>query len=240
MAIKRISYKEANFRISYVLHGDAPRGILFLHGWGSNKEVMLAAFKDRFRDFSACFVDLPGFGASSNSIALDTRDYAEIMFLFLHSIDFRADFIAGHSFGGKVASLLAQKVHSDIILLSSAGILERKSLWIKSKILLAKFAKKIGFKFKIFASSDARSLDCAMYETFKNVVDEDFSLVFLNFKNRAFIFWGRDDRATSLESGRKIAHLIQTSHFHVLEGDHYFFLKHSAQIERLFKKDLES
>ncbi len=42
-----------------------------------------------------------------------------------------------------------------------------------------------------------------MYATFKNVVDEDFSSKFEAFSNNALIFWGEEDRATSLESGKK-------------------------------------
>ena len=59
-----------------------------------------------------------------------------------------------------------------------------------------------------------------MYSTFKNVVDEDFSSYFSNFKNSAFIFWGEDDSATSLKSGEKVASLIKKSIFTSYSGDH--------------------
>ncbi len=69
-----------------------------------------------------------------------------------------------------------------------------------------------------------------MYATFKNVVNEDFSSHFSDFSNKAYIFWGKDDKATSLESGQKIANLIKKSTFEAFEGDHYFFIKKAKNI----------
>jgi len=69
-----------------------------------------------------------------------------------------------------------------------------------------------------------------MYGTFKNVVDEDFEVYFQNFKNNTLVFWGEKDTATSLESGKKIAALIENSAFYSYNDDHYFFMKHAQDI----------
>ena len=74
-----------------------------------------------------------------------------------------------------------------------------------------------------------------MYETFKNVVDEDFSKSFKNYKNNALIFWGENDRATSLESGKKISNLIENSKFYSYNSDHYFFMKNAHDITTKIK-----
>jgi hypothetical protein len=63
-----------------------------------------------------------------------------------------------------------------------------------------------------------------MYETFKNVVDEDFSEYFKAYKGESLIFWGKSDTATTLKSGESISKLIDTNQFFPLDGDHYFFL----------------
>jgi hypothetical protein len=76
-----------------------------------------------------------------------------------------------------------------------------------------------------------------MYETLKNVVDEDFSAIFSKFGNKAFIFWGREDKATSLVCGKQIASLIKHSYFFEMQGDHYFFLQHAKDIEAIFQED---
>ncbi len=235
MAIKSLCYQNKIFEISYDLtHHQSTKNIVFLHGWGSNKELMQIAFKDTFLNFNHYYIDLPGFGRSPNQYALFTQDYAQIIELFFKNLQIKADVIVGHSFGGKIAALL----DSEIILLSSAGILEPKPLSVHAKIYFAKILKKLGLKGGFLRSPDAYKLNAGMYQTFKNVVNEDFSIIFSNFKYQASIFWGKEDKATSLSSGQKISKLIKNSRFYPLNGDHYFFLKQGREIEKLYYKEL--
>ncbi|MDD3467310.1 MAG: alpha/beta hydrolase, partial [Campylobacterales bacterium] len=99
-----------------------------------------------------------------------------------------------------------------------------------------KFLKKFfgDSMYKLFATKDADGMPKNMYETIKNVVDEDFTPHFAAFANRAIVFWGENDKATSLESGKKIASLIRNSKFYSFDGDHYFFLRNSEKVEKLF------
>ncbi|WP_338116280.1 alpha/beta fold hydrolase [Wolinella succinogenes] len=238
MAQKEIRYGEATFPLSYeILNPSAPRDILFLHGWGSNKEIMKQAFGRSFADFRHLYLDLPGFGGTPNELVLATRDYAKITQAFLSEVGFKGDFIAGHSFGGKVATLLSPQ---NLILLSSAGILLPKSLKIKSKIALAKIAKPLlrGVLTERLRSEDAKGMPQNMYETFKNVVDEDFSPHFRESRSLGFLFWGKEDRATPLECGCKIASLMPRATLFPLEGDHYFFLNQATLIEGIVKKGI--
>ena len=69
-----------------------------------------------------------------------------------------------------------------------------------------------------------------MYETFKNVVDEEFESNFTRYEGKALLFWGKDDTATPLWSGEKIHKLIANSQFYPLDGDHFFFTKHAKFI----------
>jgi surfactin synthase thioesterase subunit len=110
--------------------------------------------------------------------------------------------------------------------------IEKKSFKVKSKIKIAKFFNILGLSniTKSFRSSDVNNMSENMYKTFKNVVDEDFSEIFKNYNKKTKIFWGKEDKATSLESAHKINKLIKNSEFKVYDGDHYFFLKHSKDI----------
>ena len=74
-----------------------------------------------------------------------------------------------------------------------------------------------------------------MYETFKNVVDEDFREEFNKYGGDALIFWGEQDTATPLYTGKEIASLIQSSILYTLNGDHFFFLKHAKFISNEIK-----
>ncbi len=240
MALREVSYHNKNFAISYnIINPQAQKSILILHGWGSNKEIMQQAFAKEFSKLKQIYIDMPGFGQSPNeSSILTTQDYANIIKLFLASIKQEPLIIAGHSFGGKVATLLKPHI---LVLLSSAGIIVPKPFKIRAKIALFKLLKPFGIaKFrKLFVADDAKSMNQVMYETFKNVVDEDFTNYFQGFPNKALLFWGIEDTATPLWTGEKIHNLIQKSQFYPLKGDHYFFLQNSNFIAKTIESELE-
>lgn len=246
MALKNITYMNKTFPLSYELCNlevQNPHGVLvFLHGWGSNKELMKQAFDKSFSAFLHCYIDLPGFGSSPCEEVLHTSDYANIIESFLrelqgslNTLNLHSFILVGHSFGGKIAILLTNTLKlPTLILLSSAGILTPKSLKIRAKIALAKIAKSLGLNAKSLRSKDADNLNEAMYQTFKNVVNEDFSEHFKACNGQGYVFWGAQDDATPLSSGEKIASLIPNAHFFVLDGGHYFFLNQANVIQSYF------
>jgi len=237
MAQKEIGYKNKIFKLSYeIINPQEHESLLVLHGWGSNKEIMKQAFSKELKSFKHIYLDMPGFGASSNDMILTTKDYAEIVTLFLESLKVKPQTVMGHSFGGKVATLLNP---SCLVLLSSAGIVTIKPWSVKVKIATFKLLKPLGFAKirELFIAPDAKNMSHEMYETFKNVVDEDFESEFAQSKSRALCFWGIEDTATPLYTGEKIAKLIEKSKFYPLEGDHFFFLKHAKFISNEIEKN---
>ena len=236
MAVKSIQYKQHTFDISYeIVNPTAGVDLIVLHGWGSNKNLMKQSFAPFMDSFRHIYVDLPGFGGSSCSMVLTTADVARIVELFMVHINASKDIILGHSFGGKVATLLEAKV---LVLLSSAGIFTPKSLKVKFKIRLFKTLKLMGLsKFRsLFVAEDAKELSEYMYQTFKNVVDEDYSDIFASYKGKALLCWGKDDTATPLSSAEKIATLMKESKLEVYDGDHYFFMKNAQDVSLKIEK----
>lgn len=237
MAIRKINIEDREFKIYYeIVNQKSKASIIFLHGWGSSSEVMKVGFRGKFKSFKEIYIDLAGFGKSENNYPLKTIDYAKIVSKLLNELNISKDIIVGHSFGGKVATLLEPKL---LVLLSSAGILEPKPWSIKLKIKTYKLFKNLGLKnFRsLFSSKDVEGMSESMYQTFKNVVDEDFSSEFKKFNSKALIFWGDEDRATTLKSGEKIASLIQDSKFFKLKGEHYFFLEHREYISKTIESE---
>ena len=237
MAIKKINYYDKEFNINYeIINNEKKKIIIFLHGWGSNKEIMKQAFANKLNDYKHIYIDMPGFGKSDNNYILTTKDYANIMQIFLNNIlpnSMIDDMtIAGHSFGGKVATLLSPKL---LVLLSTAGILETKSAKTLLTIRMAKIFNRFGLGkvTKLLRSKDVDMMDQNMYETFKNVVDEDFSSSFSSYSKNTLIFWGESDTATTLNSGKTINRLIKNSQFKSYHGDHYFFIKYSDDIAKI-------
>jgi pimeloyl-ACP methyl ester carboxylesterase len=225
--------------INYELFNiDKEKTIIFLHGWGSNKEVM-KTFKDSFNEYKLLFIDMPGFGKSYTDEIWNTQKYANYLDKFLKELNIDKFCIVGHSFGGKVATLLNPKY---LVLLSSAGIIQEKPFNVKLKIKLFKLLKPFGGNKirKLFVSNDAKEMSENMYQTFKNVVDEDFSNSFSQYKGKALVFGGDQDTAVTPKSNKEIAKLLN-SNLIMLTGDHYFFLNKnnlnviSKEIKKLLK-----
>ncbi len=243
MAIKSIQFNQHTLDISYeILNPNAKVDLIILHGWGSNKGLMKKTFSSYMDSFRHIYIDLPGFGNSTCNLTLSTADYARVVELLMIHLNAQKSIIAGHSFGGKVALLLEPQV---LVLLSSAGIYVSKPFKIQAKIALFKVLKLLGFTKlrKLFVADDAKELSEPMYQTFKNVVNEDFSTEFSDYKGKALLCWGIDDTATPLSSGEKINSLIEDSRFMPYSGDHFFFMNHaediSKNIEKTFLKTLE-
>ena len=240
MAIREISYLAKTYKISYeIKNPDKERSILIIHGWGANKEIMIKAFGSCLNEFKQIYIDLPGFGRSDIFYELDSIKYAKIIQVFLSSLKLKPDIIMGHSFGGKIATLLRPE---NLVLLSTAGIVEEKPFIVKFKIKLYKFLKIFGFAglYKLFATKDVAGMSRVMYDTLKNVVDEDFREVFSKTKAKTLIFWGEGDKAVSLESGKTINRLIKNSDFFPLAGDHFFFLIHSKFISDTIENNFKN
>ncbi len=239
MAQKRIEFQGTAFDISYeMLHPDASKDIAILHGWGSNKELMKGAFKECFSSYRHLYIDLPGFGSSPNEKVLTTEDYAGILKIFLAELHFSYDIVLGHSFGGKVATLLQPKL---LVLVASSGILVPKPLSVRMKIALFKLLKQVGLTSlrSHFVAKDAVALSAPMYETFKQVVNEDFKEHFRAFQGEALLCFAKEDTATPLYTAYEIEHLMPKARVVAFEGDHYFFMKENlhvnAEVERTLR-----
>ena len=221
--------------INYELFNiDKEKTIIFLHGWGSNKEVM-KVFKNEFNEYKLLFIDMPGFGKSETNEVWTTQKYATYLDKFLKELNIEKFCIVGHSFGGKVATLLNPKY---LVLLSSAGIIQEKSFKTKFKIKLFKLLKPFGGEKirKLFVSDDAKEMNENMYQTFKNVVDEDFSNNFKQYQGKAIVFGGDKDTAVTPKSNQKIADLLKSKYI-MLTGNHYFFL--SKENQKIITKQIK-
>lgn len=238
MAVKTVQYKQHTFSISYeILNPNAHYDIIFLHGWGSHKNLMKHAFGTHLKQFRHIYIDMPGFGNSTCNMTLSTEDYATILETFISMIEADKMIILGHSFGGKVATLLNPDY---LVLVGSAGILVPKPFKIRVKIALFKLLKFTGLASlrRFFVAPDAQGLSQPMYETFKQVVNEDFTEKFRAVRGKALLCFGHQDTATPMWTAYKIAELIPESKVVEFDGDHYFFLEQSASVSQEIEKSV--
>ena len=157
MALKQIHWKKTTLNISYeIVNPQAKNDVVILHGWGSNKEIMKDAFASHLDAFRHIYIDLPGFGNSTANSIMNSHDYREIIAIFLEALSVKRDMIIGHSFGGKIATLLNPDF---LVLMSTSGIVESKPLSVWAKIYLFKLFKLFGLAFlrDKFVASDAKN-----------------------------------------------------------------------------------
>ncbi len=100
--------------------------ILFLHGWGQNKESLLVIAKDTREFANSILIDLPGFGETSLSYPYDIEDYLLYIKRILQENNIVPSLIIGHSFGGKLAVYYALQVFEVPLLLLSPSIISHK------------------------------------------------------------------------------------------------------------------
>jgi pimeloyl-ACP methyl ester carboxylesterase len=108
----RISHQEINLDLSYFLHSGSERTILLLHGLGCAKNDYLGAVEhDAIKTFSIVGLDFPGCGQSPypHNAHFGIDDLVEITRLVLEQLNLKKVVLAGHSMGGLVGLLLAEK-----------------------------------------------------------------------------------------------------------------------------------
>lgn len=225
-----------NISLSYLVKkGEGEKNALIMHGWGANKELMEQFFTQALTPHckQMIFLDFAGFGGSDEpKYAFNSLDYLKLSEDFLNELGINVDILLGHSFGGKIACLMASKKdYEALILCASAGLKLPKSFKTKCKIILAKTLNKIGFKNirKLLASKDGANLSDTMYQTFKNVVDEDFSDEISKINTNTLLLWGDKDTATTLKIGQKMNSLIKNSKLITFNGNHFFFMQNNIK-----------
>jgi len=232
LAQKTIEVNNKQFNIAYeILNAKEEKNLIILHGWASSKELMKNVFSPYLKNYKHIYIDLPGFGKSLTSEVLDVYLYAQIVEEFLKKLGASKDIIMGHSYGGKVATLLKP---TTLVLLSSAGIIEEKSAKVKLKIKISKVLNifALGKISKLFRSKDVNTMSENMYQTFKNALKEDLTSDFKDFSNKAFIFWGEKDTAATFNAGKQIHALMKNSELISYDDDHFFFIRHANDITK--------
>lgn len=216
--------------------GKSDRIVLFLHGWGGSTAsfgVEAQIFSKKFRTIN---LDFPSFGRSAEpERPLSVEDFALLLKNLLAELGVKKCCVVGHSFGGRVAIKLAA-MHSDlfekIVLVDSAGVKPRRSIFCKFRIFFFKMLKKLVKRgvlkekwLKNFGSKDYRALSPVMRQTFVKVVNEDLLPDIKKITTETLIIWGRRDRETPPFMARKLLRNIRGSEIVWLDGGHFAYLE---------------
>ena len=237
--------------IYYEKHGNGKNNILILPGWGDTRKTFNFMIDYLKNDYTIYILDYPGFGRSIfPDYDLTIYDYANIIRSFIDEVKINNPIIIAHSFGGRLASLIAGYYKDKIdklILIDVAGIKPKKNIFKLFKQLLYTFLKKLKTfipkrkrniylrkLINIFGSGDYKLLDKNMYNTFKNIVNEDLKYVIKNIDTKTLIIWGKKDKDTPLKDGKLYNRLINDSSLIILpNAGHFSYLNYPVLVNKL-------
>jgi pimeloyl-ACP methyl ester carboxylesterase len=238
--------KKRQDKIAHLEFEGGNKQIVFLHGWGTNSRSFLPLIPYLYNKYKVHLIDLPGFGKSQfNSKLKSSFDYAEEIIKWIKSKKIKNIYLTGHSFGGKIAAIIARKepqLVKKLILIAPSGIKDRKlSVLYKIKAIIP---QRIISAISPFAKRHLASRDYKeagkLLPLFKNIVKENLEEVFREIKVPTLIIWGKDDRELNQKYGKKINSLVKNSKLKIVEGDHFPFLENPKKIAKLIENFIEN
>ncbi|MBQ8891375.1 MAG: alpha/beta hydrolase [Bacilli bacterium] len=247
-----------NLNIYYEKHGVKEQTIIILPGWGDNRNTFsnLITFLKNY--FTVYILDYPGLGNSTFKETLTIFDYADLVNTFIKKLHIENSILIGHSFGGRIISLLTTNYNikfKKIILIDVAGLKEH-NIKLFFKTYIYKLLKKLkyvlpnklkikyqNYLFKKFASTDYQNLNPKLSKTFQNIVKIDLKKYYQKINIDTLIIWGEKDNITPIKMAYKLNKLIKTSFLIKLDNLYHFpYLENPYLISQIIynylKKDI--
>lgn len=231
-------------KIDFLEFGGGKETLIFLHGWQQDKKSFFPLVPYLFQNFHLYLLDLPGFGKSKPPAFISSSlNYAKIISQWLEEKNLTKVTLIGHSFGGKIASVIAAenpKIIRKLILIANSGIPHPKKWYPLFKIIPkpAKTAFSPLVK-RLFASRDYKEAG-SLLPIFKTIVKEDLTLVFSKIKVKTLIIWGKNDSESPLQDGIKINKLILNSRLVIVNGGHFCFREDPKKISQIISDFIKS
>lgn len=206
--------------------------LVVLHGWGQDKNFW-TDFARRFSDGEVILIDLPGFGAEPLvSDSWGVPEYAAWAKEKIAALHEESIVLLGHSFGGRVAGLIASENPSWLkaLILYAAPCLYRPRTSTRGKIAIAKMLKKLGVKRimrKEYVNEELRDADRAgLGAIFRKIIIFDETEILPHITVPALLVWGGKDNYPPLAMGEEMHTLISGSILRIMEQS-----GHNAHLE---------
>ena len=138
--------------------------------------------------------------------------------------------IVAHSFGARVAVLLAKEMPElvdKMVITGGAGLLPRFNLWVWLKLKYNKYIKKLP------GSCDYRDLTPAGKITFNNIIRRDLAYEIGRITNPTLLITGSKDTATPPYMAKRWAKLCLSAKYKIYKNaGHFAYLYDTARFIR--------
>lgn len=236
-------------KVRYFTEGEG-ENLVLLHGWGGKVESFRPIFEALKKDFRVTVIDFPAHGESDKPKSdWDVDDYASFTIKLLQELEVFPCHVVAHSFGGRVAIVMAAKqpeLFKKLVMTGAAGLLPRPTL--KSRIrksvynVFMKLASQ-GLKDRLrdrFSSSDYKALSPDMKKTFVKVINQDLRPRLGQVKSPTLLIWGSNDQDTPLHYGQTMAEEIPDAGLVVFEGcGHFAYLERQGDFIKITRHFLK-
>ena len=239
--------------IEYMVKGEG-ENILILAGWGTDYKVYKNLAESISNYAKVFYFDMPGFGKSDEpKEPWNVDNYISLVKEFIRQMNIKELSIIGHSNGGRICiKMLADnnlefKVKK-LILIGSAGIVNKKTLKKRVKIATVKIGKKFlslpiiknifpntveKLKNKM-GSVDYRNASPVMRNTLVKLVNENLIDRLPEIKVPTLLLWGENDAETPFANAKIMEKMIPNAGLVSFEGcSHYVFLERPMQINKI-------
>lgn len=178
---------------------------------------------------------MPGFGKTPYKSDLkNSYDYAKFIALWLEKKRIKSPVLVGHSFGGKIAAIVAAtnpNLIKGLVLISIPGIPHPKFYY--SFLPLLKKLPLVGFLKRFLVSRDYKEAG-RLLPLFKKIVKEDLRGEFGEIKTPTLILWGDKDDEVPISDAYLIGNLIKNSSIKIIKNaGHFPFMEKPQKIASL-------
>jgi len=252
-------------RIDVCESGCGEKSALLLHGWGCSAQLMESVQRALEGGMHVVSLDFPGHG--KNGAALPppepwgVPEYMEMTARLIRKLGLAPCDIVAHSFGGRVAILLAAtypELVGRMVITGGAGIKKpdsgkrtaKQQLYrgLRGAVNLAEKTHLFGglpekgreALVQRFGSPDYRALTPEMRKTFNKVISLDLTDCLPRVKAPTLLYWGAQDTETPLWMARVMEENIPDAGLVVEQGaGHFAYLERSAKFLRVVRSFFE-
>ena len=206
-----------------------------MHGWGLDYNAFLP-IKNYLKGYKCYFFTL-----LDEDKECTLYDYVEYLKCVIERESLDNITLIGHSFGGRVALLLAKNNPQvkGLILVDSAGLKPRFSVRKTIKKLDYKIRKRLNLDVTKCGSKDYIVLSNNMKETFKNIVNYHLDGILNEINQDTLIIFGKKDKETPLYMAKRLKKGIKNSALILLNGGHFAYLENFYTFSMIIKNYLD-
>ena len=244
--------------------GCGERSVLLLHGWGCSAQLMESVQHALDTSMHVVSLDFPGHGRQGAALPppqpCGVPEYMEMTAQLIRKLKLAPCDIVAHSFGARVAILLAAtypELVGRMVFTGGAGVKKPASGKLSAKTRLYKGlrgAMDVAEKTHLFGSlpekgrealvqkfgsPDYRALTPEMRKTFNKVIAQDLTEELSRIRASTLLFWGAEDTETPLWMAKVMEEKIPDAGLIVENGaGHFAYLERNPLFLRVVRSFL--